>query len=1533
MKGKAVTEANDLCSLFRSRLQSDETGEVDVEMDWRDVPLLINSRVQDFADRSELRTIAELELLSIRGWFTDSSTGNRVNVNDADNFGDSSLSNLRNTIAKLKSVGLKQYRKGVVCGIEEIDCPELAWEDIPLRLRSKPRKLLKKHAILTVTKVHRIAVRSQLPFKDPDCWKNVGEVEGFTQTIVDELRREVNQLGAMGLARYRFGESGRPANCQEFVQRVREMLDERQFEMLREQVSGETLNEIGLGQSVTRERARQIIVAAFKKLTAFRDVAQELLFAAMELLSERLFVPYRELVDVTVSQEDWELAMLIAVAALDWRVEFDLGNVDDSNVSQLSSQAIDDLGRLLKLVSRESEGFDFANVIQVGDIIEAIKEPDPKARESINRLEVISDLQLPPDTCRQLLGNDWVRSVVRSQLVSAGVNGLSFEQIETSGFISSADELAQLLGNEADLLDGNRFRRPGVVYSRADEVELIVRDAGRPVDIEYISGKSVNSWHQSVLVGRYLSNMHSILTTGRGQYVHIDSVGLSLEDVQSIANWGADLLAGEKKTIDGEVLFDLFAISRFAGRLENAYQLVSIVAKHLDVRRLSNNLQLAHRDSFDESELSLEKANPEIAAQWHPTKNGTLTPADVRPNSFKPRWWMCENRHEFEAMPVYRTRMIRSCPGCQERWNLEKLRHFVKSLRQHLDSFTPAELYVIFQQSGLLNRGGRAKGFVKSLATGRFPTKELDKFIAGEESLVDDFISDDEMDLESLDALLGDAEEPIADPDSIENGPDDKHQETKLPVVTAKAALDAMDCPVIASTDAEAAEFLVASAKAKVWSHAFRDENTALTEVSGDYDSEYGNRVKTEFMTEYADAKSLEPPVGYAFSVKGKLTNPNLMQRHVAVEVRNRLRFGNWSGTGAGKTLSAVLATRVCDAPLTIVCCPNAVVGSASSGWRSEILSIFPDSDVAWKTWSPKWRAESKHRYLVMNYEQFQQPDSESQLKRFLDENKIDFIVIDEVHYAKQRYADQMSQRKRLIQALVAEAGRKNAQLRVLGLSATPVINNLQEGRSLIEMITGVEHDDLPTQATVPNCMRLHQHLATLGTRWRPEYEAVLQVEEHDLDCSSHLDEIFALGANPSPLEIEKILTKVRLPAILDAIKRPGRSLVYTHYVTEIDKMLYQAISEAGFRCGFYTGESKDGLQAFKDGAIDVLIGSSSVGTGVDGLQHVCDRLVINSLPWTNAEYEQLIGRIWRQGQASSTVEVVLPLTYADIRGDRWSYCRSKLQRIRYKKSIADAAVDGAVPEGNLRTAAQAQKDVLEWLRRLEAGDEQTVERRTIVVPLSDSGAGAKRRLARYGDFSDMNNRWNRSKSGTLAERLEANPEEWEQYHTLYGKARQNWPVIPFDEIVRWLGKREGYVVADFGCGEAIIAKSVQDKHTIHSFDHVAINESVIACDISKTPLDDECVDVAIFSLSLMGSNFTEYLREANRVLKIDGHVHIWESKSRFDDVKRFTNDLERLGFQIFKPKSKGPFVHLEGRKTERKPEQGLQLKFRTSAE
>jgi hypothetical protein len=121
--------------------------------------------------------------------------------------------------------------------------------------------------------------------------------------------------------------------------------------------------------------------------------------------------------------------------------------------------------------------------------------------------------------------------------------------------------------------------------------------------------------------------------------------------------------------------------------------------------------------------ISLRVLYPQLSQDWHSEKNGILTPNDVRPGSNQKVWWCCANdpSHEWEATVVNRTRVHSGCPYCNSGWTIAALRHFVASLLEHLQVLTPAELYVLFQQSGLARIKGQGKSLVKSLAAGRFP--------------------------------------------------------------------------------------------------------------------------------------------------------------------------------------------------------------------------------------------------------------------------------------------------------------------------------------------------------------------------------------------------------------------------------------------------------------------------------------------------------------------------------------------------------------------------------------------------------------------------------------------------------------------------------------------------------------------------------------------------------------------------------------------------------------------------------------------
>ena len=63
-------------------------------------------------------------------------------------------------------------------------------------------------------------------------------------------------------------------------------------------------------------------------------------------------------------------------------------------------------------------------------------------------------------------------------------------------------------------------------------------------------------------------------------------------------------------------------------------------------------------------ENDLASQYPAVAAQWHPTKNGTLTPEQVAPASNKKVWWICDKGHEYQATIASRTQRGGGCPYC-----------------------------------------------------------------------------------------------------------------------------------------------------------------------------------------------------------------------------------------------------------------------------------------------------------------------------------------------------------------------------------------------------------------------------------------------------------------------------------------------------------------------------------------------------------------------------------------------------------------------------------------------------------------------------------------------------------------------------------------------------------------------------------------------------------------------------------------------------------------------------------------------------
>ena len=187
----------------------------------------------------------------------------------------------------------------------------------------------------------------------------------------------------------------------------------------------------------------------------------------------------------------------------------------------------------------------------------------------------------------------------------------------------------------------------------------------------------------------------------------------------------------------------------------------------------------------------------------------------------------------------------------------------------------------------------------------------------------------------------------------------------------------------VSISDTETIEFLITKAVGRLWSRVLRSENVEqdLADLHSHNPGSYGSRVRERFLAQFNGANTLALPEGYSFRKEDKPLLPNLMQRLVAHRVDVDRRVGNWSGTGAGKTLGAILASRVIGAKLTVIVALNNTILDVESGWPAEILNAFPENHVIIKERGTLSLDGTKSNYLLLNYEAFQVGDSQAFVK------------------------------------------------------------------------------------------------------------------------------------------------------------------------------------------------------------------------------------------------------------------------------------------------------------------------------------------------------------------------------------------------------------------------------------------------------------------------------------------------------------------------------------------------------------------------
>ncbi len=381
----------------------------------------------------------------------------------------------------------------------------------------------------------------------------------------------------------------------------------------------------------------------------------------------------------------------------------------------------------------------------------------------------------------------------------------------------------------------------------------------------------------------------------------------------------------------------------------------------------------------------------------------------------------------------------------------------------------------------------------------------------------------------------------------------------------------------------------------------------------------------------------------------------SMMQKLFSYWVKEKHYYGNWSGTGVGKTYSFILASRVIDSHLTVVVGTN----STTHQLAGEITELYNDSvAVVYDGKLPDFDM-TKHNYLIFNYEKGQQEYSQELFDSVLDKYKVDYIVFDEVQLVKQTGKDCSTRRMVFQNFRNSSVERYDSYVSVL--TATPYTNNISEVVSILTLLTGEEYN-VKTQNTLKNTIDIENLLNSHGILCNTKPKNIFGKE---IELNLHTEEILgdpttfetfkkSLGNGPLSIYQSILQKKLEYIYVYDKIQKGELSILYTQFTDGIVDQTRDFLTDMGFRVCEYTGKNQD-TDPFTDklgkvnwGKVrdnyDILLSSKPISVGVDGLQKVCNNMVILSLPWTNADKDQLVGRIHRKNSNFDKVNVCIPM-------------------------------------------------------------------------------------------------------------------------------------------------------------------------------------------------------------------------------------------------------------------------------------------------
>jgi SWI/SNF-related matrix-associated actin-dependent regulator of chromatin subfamily A-like protein 1 len=366
---------------------------------------------------------------------------------------------------------------------------------------------------------------------------------------------------------------------------------------------------------------------------------------------------------------------------------------------------------------------------------------------------------------------------------------------------------------------------------------------------------------------------------------------------------------------------------------------------------------------------------------------------------------------------------------------------------------------------------------------------------------------------------------------------------------------------------------------------------------------------------------------------------------------------------GMGKTATSLLYTVLEEMETVVIVCQ----ASLKTQWEAQIQLWLDEYDIHIINGQKPQRVKKK--FMILNYEILAYHID------FLKSISPDLLIIDEVQFFKNHKA----QRTKALYSLSFGCDR------VIALSGSPIERRPVEFYPILHMLRADLFDTFFHYTNrycdahigrygwdydgVSNVQELRDHLQTIMIRRTksdsmdiPERVVIplmFEMSNEKLYAKEEQKMIEVFG-NGNYLENKKSIVYMQYLAYLG--KRDSMLKWIEDFISDGTKLIIFAqhrnivedINEhfKDNSVKYYGGMSNVEKQEAKDkfiNKVDLFVANmQSGGTGLDGLQHVCNNVCVVELGWTSTGFDQAIGRVERLGQKNE-VNVYVPLTKGSI--------------------------------------------------------------------------------------------------------------------------------------------------------------------------------------------------------------------------------------------------------------------------------------------